>query len=251
MSTLQTKLGTRRSHRNDQKAGKLTRGGHVYGLGASEEKAVEWRPPSPVTIQGFHRQNLVGARTSPRGEQAPGEGRRGSEPQAGSRRVSRRGRVSQVWPVSGLQAGPCPGAASPPSTPSAPGPAVPRELRWHQEEEEGHVFICSRHTLALSNYWAPGLRRALRRQDPEGLGRSRRVKSVPPETWERRASLARDEAVEETGRAKLTQSRRGELAAGGARRCVLLARRRSVIRVSSRRLQNRQVLTEGWLADPR
>ena len=131
--------------------------------------------------------------------------------------------------MGGLQAWPCPEAwapvvaPSPSSTPGAFRPAVHREPRWHQEEEEGHVFICSRHTLALSNYWAPGLGWALQRQDPEGLGRSRHVKSVPQETWQRRANLPREDALEETGRAKLTQSRHGELAAGGARRCVLLA----------------------------
>lgn len=49
------------------------------------------------------------------------------------------------------------------------------------------------------------------------------MKSVPQETWKRRANLPREKALEERGQAKLTQSRPRELAASMAHRYVLLA----------------------------
>ena len=107
----------------------------------------------------------------------------------------------------------------PASTPGTFGPAVRREPRWHQEGEEGHVFICSCHTLGLSNSWAPGPAWALWCQDPEGPGRSRHVKSVSLETWEKRGSLPREKALEERGQAKLTS----RVGSPRAHRCVLLA----------------------------
>lgn len=75
----------------------------------------------------------------------------------------------------------------------------------------------------VEQHWAPGLGWALQRQDREGLGRSRCVKSGPQETRKRRANVPREKALEHRGQAKLTRSRRGKLAVGAAHKRVLLA----------------------------